>query len=102
MTSPIEILEGEAARIRAEIERLESVNVQLENALEDIDHQARRGRDELERGGGVSRDLESRLSMLDENRTLILDDLRKNHDKIAGLKRHLADIRDEISRLQGH
>ncbi len=102
MTSLIEILEGEAARIRAEIEHLDGVELQLENALEETDHQARRCRDGIERAGGVSRDLESELGMLDENRSLILDDLRKNHDQIAGLKKHLADKKDEITRLQGH
>ena len=102
MTSPIEILEGEAARIGAEIEHLEGVELRLENALEETDHQARRCRDGIERAGGVSRDLESELGMLDENRGLILDDLRKNHDQLVGLKKHLADIKEEISRLQGH
>ena len=56
-----------------------------------------------ERDDGVRLgDLMVQLGMLDENRSLILDDLRKNHDQIAGLKKHLADTKDEISRLQGH
>jgi chromosome segregation ATPase len=85
------------AAIRAELDRLEKQDAELQSALDDVEHDTRRCNDALERAGWRSGEAEARTAMLAESREAIVDDREKNRVRRAQLTGRLALVRIRLN-----
>lgn len=84
--------------IRAELERVEARDAELQSALDGVEHDARRCNDALERAGWRSAEAETRSRLLAESRDAIVADRERLRTERQRLEERLARTRE---RLQG-